>query len=126
MSLSVCNEPYSSQVPAASYHNEVTDIELNELCDLAGTGVNANSVVDTYGGIGITNSATVVGHTIRDAFFAQLNTSHFSQLVLYRRGKKRFVVKTYLTICFTGEKCFECAQNNKVEIIAPLSSVIKP
>ena len=70
VALTVCDQPDSSQVSPASHHDEVADVELDEVLDLSRFNVDLDSVVDGDLRIGVTDSAAIVCDTERDAFLA--------------------------------------------------------
>ena len=75
--LTVNNDTGPTHVTTTSDHDNVTGIELDEVCDLVLLDIKLDSVVGLDVGVGVANGSAVVGDDIGDA----LGTNgHFSDL----------------------------------------------
>ena len=75
--LTMNDDTSPPHVAAASDHNDVTGIELDETGDLALVDIELDCVVDLDGGIRVADSPSVVGDDVWDTLRTK---SHFSNL----------------------------------------------
>jgi len=82
VTLTVGDDTDTASVTTSGDHGNVTDLELDELVELASLQVELDSVVDLDQGIGVTESTTIVGDNEGDALGTELNLLDLAQLVL--------------------------------------------
>lgn len=82
VSLLVSDDTDTSQVSSSSAHDNISVVELDKASNLSGGQVNLDSVVDLDERVGVTDSATVVGHNVRNTLLSNLDTGDLSKLVL--------------------------------------------
>ena len=82
VTLSIRDDPHTTQISAPRDHTEVPHVEFDVVRDLPAGDVDSNRVVHLDGGVGVADGASVVGDAIRDSFLAQRHSLHLSQLVL--------------------------------------------
>lgn len=82
MALTVSDQPNTPQVSSSSSHDQVADIELDIVHDLACGDVDLDCIVNTDLGVGIANGSAIVCNTVWDALLAESYTFHFAQLIL--------------------------------------------
>mmetsp|Transcript_33645 Transcript_33645/g.56529 ORF Transcript_33645/g.56529 Transcript_33645/m.56529 type:complete len:273 (-) Transcript_33645:113-931(-) len=79
--LAMHNGANATHVTTASHHDEVAQVELDELLDLVGGDVNNNGVQHADERVGVTDGAAIVGHHVGDALAADLELDHLAELV---------------------------------------------
>ena len=82
VTLSIRDDPHTTQISAPRDHTEVPHVEFDVVRDLPTGDVDSNRVVHLDGGVGVADGASVVGDAIWDSFLAQRHSLHLSQLVL--------------------------------------------
>jgi hypothetical protein len=98
VTLSVGNNTDTTSVTTSSDHGNVTDLELDELVELASLQVKLDGVVNLDQGIGVTEGATIVGDNEGDTLGTKLNLLDLAQLVLGLLGSDTVDGETTLGI----------------------------
>lgn len=95
----------SSRKYCNSTGEEVTSIELDEICNLAGVQVDTDGIVDLDEGVWVADGAGVVGHQVGDSLGTNDDLLHLAQLVLQSRRWVRTSAGNAEKKCMT-EKVF--------------------
>ena len=82
MLLTVNDSTNTSDIVTTSDHADVTDLELDEVDDLTSLEVNLDGVVDSNGGVGVTESTTVMGGESGDTTVDEVETTNTAELEL--------------------------------------------
>ena len=82
MLLTVNDSTNTSDIVTTSDHADVTDLELDEVDDLTSLEVNLDGVVDSNGGVGGTESTTVMGGESGDTTVDEVETTNTAELEL--------------------------------------------
>ena len=80
--LTALNDTNTTQVTTTSDHSQVSDIELDEINDLAILEIPLDSVVLADLRVGVADGSSVVGDQVRDALLTSLDLLNASQLEL--------------------------------------------
>jgi len=98
VTLTVGDDTNTTRVATSSHHGNVTNLELDELVELARLQVQLDGVVDLDQGIGVAKSTTVVGDNEGNALGSELNLLDLAQLVLGLLGSDTVDGETSLGI----------------------------
>jgi hypothetical protein len=98
VTLTVGDDTDTTGVTTSSDHGNVTDLELDELVELASLQVELDSVVDLDQGIGVTEGTSIVGDDEGDTLGTELNLLDLAQLVLGLLGSDAVDGETTLGI----------------------------
>ena len=79
--LTVHNDTRTTHVTTTSDHDNVTSIELDIVGDLALLKIIFDGIVDLDAGVGVTDSATIVGDDIGNTLCANSKLLHLAELV---------------------------------------------
>ena len=81
MSLTVDNNTSTTHVTTASDHANISNIELDEIGDLALLEIETDGIVGLDEGIGVADGAAVVGDDVWDALGTDSDALDFAELV---------------------------------------------
>jgi len=103
VAFSVKNNSNSSHVAPSSDHDDVTDLELDEVGDLSSLEVELDGIVDSDEGIGVSDSASVVQNDEGDSLRSNLELLDLSELVLSLICRNRLKNKSSLSVVEESE-----------------------
>ena len=98
VTLTVGDDADTASVTTSGDHGDVTDLELDELVELASLQIELDGVVDLDQGIGVTEGAAIVGDNEGDTLGTELNLLDLAQLVLGLLGSDTVDGETTLGI----------------------------
>lgn len=82
VTFALSDDTNTTDVTTSSDHGEVSSVELDEVGDLAGVDIKNDSVVDLDMGIGVTESAAIVGVDERNSLGSDGDLGDLAQLVV--------------------------------------------
>lgn len=82
MLFPVLDHTDSSPVPATSHHDNIPDVELDEVDNLIGLQIQLDGVVSLDKGVRVADSAAIIGVKVRNAFLSKLHGTDLAELVL--------------------------------------------
>ncbi|TVU12081.1 hypothetical protein EJB05_45708, partial [Eragrostis curvula] len=83
MLLPVLDHTNTASVSSTSHHDDVADIELDEVNNLVGLQINLDGVVGLDERVRVADGATIIGVQVRDALLAKLDRPNLAQLPLH-------------------------------------------
>lgn len=97
MPLTMGDHTNTPHVTATNNHGKISGVKLDKINDLASFDLQHYSIVHRNHGIRIADGATVMCDKVRDTLGSGSNTSHLTELVLYRKEQKGFKMEK---MCF--------------------------
>ena len=89
MSLLVHDDTDTSQVTTSCNHGNITSLKFDIICDFSTFDVDLDCVVYLDERIRVADGSPVMGDTKWNPFGSNLDSSHFTQLVLKMKSKKK-------------------------------------
>lgn len=78
VAFAVSDQTNSSQVSPSSSHNQVANIKLDEVQNLARTDIDLDRIVDADFGIRVANGSAIVCDAVGDSLLTESHTLHLA------------------------------------------------